>query len=394
LNNSNALPSVDYDRIPYLIIFKEQAGFKDTYAGDIGIVTLKAHLLKPVGRPSDTVLIFMHPIGGGEYLPMPNALARAGHHVIYCNSRYPGVDYALIMEKVVLDLGACVRDARERLGYKKVVLAGWSGGGSLSSFYQAQAEHPTVERTPAGDPPDLTRAGLLPVDGLMLLAAHVARAHTLTEWMDASIQDESRPDLRDPEWNLYDPRNPHQPPYGAAYVAEYRLRQIARNRRITAWVKEKLADLKRRGQENAEFAFTVHGTMADPRWLDPAVDPNGRKPGWCFMGDPRVVNDSPVGLARYSSLRSWLSQWSFDDSNADGVKALSKVSVPVLVIGNLADDACTPSHTHRLFSAISHGDKRLAEIDGANHYYTGQKLELMQSVGVIATWLREHGFGP
>jgi pimeloyl-ACP methyl ester carboxylesterase len=394
LSNSNSLPSADYERIPYLVVFKEQAGFKDTYAGDIGTVTLKAHLLKPVGRPSDTVLIFMHPIGGGEYLPMPNALARAGHHVIYCNSRYPGVDYALIMEKVAVDLGACVRDARERLGYKKVVLAGWSGGGSLSAFYQAQAEHPTVERTPAGDPPDLTRAGLLRADGLMLLAAHVARAHTLTEWMDASILDESRPDVRDPEWNLYNPKNPHQPPYDAAFVAEYRLRQVSRNRRITAWAREKLADLKRRGQENAEFAFTVHGTMADPRWLDPAVDPNGRKPGWCFMGEPRVVNDSPVGLARYSSLRSWLSQWSIDDSNADGVKALAKVSVPVLVIGNLADDACTPSHTHRLFAAISHADKRIEEIEGANHYYTGQKAHLMQSVNVIANWLREHAFGP
>jgi len=56
----------DYDRIPYLVIFKEVAGFKDTYSGEIGSVTLKAHLLKPKDRPSDTVIVFMHPIGGGE----------------------------------------------------------------------------------------------------------------------------------------------------------------------------------------------------------------------------------------------------------------------------------------------------------------------------------------
>ena len=40
----------------------------------------------------DTVLVFMHPIGGGAYLPMVNALARAGHHVIYAGSRFRGTD--------------------------------------------------------------------------------------------------------------------------------------------------------------------------------------------------------------------------------------------------------------------------------------------------------------
>jgi hypothetical protein len=32
------------------------------------------------------------------------------------------------------------------------------------------------------------------------------------------------------------------------------------------------------------------------------------------------------------------------------------------VIGNLADDACTPSHTRRLFEAIRHPDKEMYEI--------------------------------
>jgi len=35
------------------------------------------------------------------------------------------------------------------------------------------------------------------------------------------------------------------------------------------------------------------------------------------MGDPETANVGPAGLARYSSLRSWLSQWSVDDSRAD-----------------------------------------------------------------------------
>ena len=47
------------------------------------------------------------------------------------------------------------------------------------------------------------------------------------------------------------------------------------------------------------------------------------------------------------------------------------IAVPVLVVGNLADDACTPSHTRRLFEAIGHPDKEMHEIAGANHYYAG-----------------------
>ncbi|WP_197374026.1 alpha/beta hydrolase [Mycolicibacterium baixiangningiae] len=387
----------EYDRIPYLVAYQNTSGVRDVYGGVAELVVLESHLLRPRDRPSDTVLMFMHPIGGGAYLPMMNALAKAGHHVIYCNSRFRGTDSALLMEKVVEDLGEAIKDAKNRLGYEKVVLAGWSGGGSLSVFYQQQAQHPTVTSSPSGDGPDLTTLGLIPADGIMLLAAHISRHGTLTEWLDASILDESDPSDRDPELDLYNPDNPHQPPYTAEFLERYRAAQIARNRRITAWVKDKLAELRTSGlpgADVAEFAFVVHGTMADPRWLDPTVDPNDRAPGTCYLGDPRVVNMSPVGLARFCTLRSWLSQWSYDDANGDAVKAGPDVAVPALVIGNLADDACTPSHTRRLFEAIGHPDKEMHEIAGANHYYSGpgQRETLREAVGICTEWLHRHGF--
>jgi pimeloyl-ACP methyl ester carboxylesterase len=298
------------------------------------------------------------------------------------------------MEKVVEDLGEVIKDAKNRLGYAKVVLAGWSGGGSLSLFYQQQAQQPSSTASPSGDGPDLTTLGLIPADGVMLLAAHVSRHGTLTEWLDPSILDESDPTRRDPELDLYHPDNPNQPPYTPEFLARYRQAQIDRNRRITAWVKAQLAELKSQGRNDEELCFVVHGTMADPRWLDPAVDPNDREPGTCYLGDPRVVNNSPVGLARFCSLRSWLSQWSYDDARADGVACGRDVRVPTLVIGNLADDACTPSHTHRLFEAIGHPDKEMREIPGANHYYSGpdQKQTLAHAVDVITDWLARHDF--
>lgn len=366
-----------YDRIPYLVAFQNDSGVRDVYGGLAEIVVLECYLLKPEA-PSETVLVFMHPIGGGAYLPMVNALARAGHHVIYAGSRFRGTDSALIMEKVVADLGAVIADAKNRLGYSRVVLAGWSGGGSLSLYYQQQAE----------------ALGLIPADGIMLLAAHISRHGTLTEWLDASILDESDPSRRDPELDLYDPDNPNQPPYSQDFLQRYRQAQFDRNRRITSWVKNTLAELESQGRGDEEHCFVVHGTMADPRWLDSHVDPNDREPGSCYLGDPRVVNNSPIGLARFCSLRSWLSQWSFDDARADGVTCGRDVAVPTLVIGNLADDACTPSHTRRLFDAIGNPDKEMHEIPGANHYYSGpdQREPLGQAVSVITDWLARHGF--
>jgi pimeloyl-ACP methyl ester carboxylesterase len=294
---------------------------------------------------------------------------------------------------VLIDLGAFVRHAREELGYRRVVLAGWSGGGSLSLFYQSQAEHPTITATPAGDPVDLTGAGLLPADGMMQLAAHVSRATTLTEWLDASILDELDPERRRVELDLYASGGP-QPPYTSDFLEAYRAEQLARNRRITARVRERLDDLARSGRGHEEHCFVIHGTMADPRWLDPAVDPNERTPGHCYMGDPRIVNMMPAGLGRYSSLRAWLSQWSVDDSRADGPRCAADVSVPTLVIENGADDACTPSHTRRILDGFRHDDVRCRRIAGATHYYLGQRPQLREATDHCLQWLRDRAFLP
>jgi pimeloyl-ACP methyl ester carboxylesterase len=376
---------MNYERTSYLVVFDEQSAFKDTYAGPLGKVVVEASWLKPE-VPSDSVVIFSHPIGGGAWLPLVSTLAKLGVHTIYANTRYRGNDTALIMERATMDFAAVIRDAKERLGYKKVYLGGWSGGGAQSLFYQAEAQDPRVTHTPAGDPYDLVAAGFIPADGVLLLAAHLSRNLTLTEWLDASIEDESRPFERNPKWNIFAADGP-KPPFSADFIAEYRARQIARNRRITAWVKDELAALKAAGLENHERCFTVQGTMGDPRWVDPAVDPNDRQPNHCMLGDPFVVNDGPVGLARFSTLRSWLSQWSYDDSNADGLKCAARIACPMLVIENSADDACTPSHAARLMAAAGKCTIDHHVIAGANHYYFGQPELAQQAATLVRDWI-------
>ena len=380
-------------REPLVLAFQEKSAFKETYGGGTDTVVLEGQFLRPEGSPCKTALVFMHPTGTMNTLPLPNALARAGVPVLCCGSRYPHNDTALIMEKVLIDLGAYVRYARERLGFEKVVLAGWSGGGSLSLYYQSQAERPTVEATPAGDPVDLRGAKLPPADGVMQLAAHVSRATTLTEWLDPSVLDETDPSRRDPELDLYGVSGP-KPPYSTAFLEQYRAAQRARSQRITQRVWARLEALRVAGRPYDEEAFVVHGTMADPRWLDPTVDPNDRAPGQCYMGDPRIVNMMPAGLARYSSLRAWLSQWSYETSFADGPGSAAAISVPALVLENSADDACTPSHGQRIWDALAHVPRHRVVISGATHYYLGQRSCLAEATAEVTRWMSAEGFLP
>lgn len=382
-----------WDRIAAVISFPETAGFTETYGfvGTTGKVFLEGQLLIPRGVPSKTLFIFMHPSSTLQLLPMPASLAAAGLHVLCAASRYPKNDSALIVEKCVIDMGQWVEHAKTELGYEKVVLVGWSGGGALSLFYTAEAEGPSIKATPAGDPIDLTEAELPRPDGVIFIAAHLSRAETLTEWIDPSVINEADPDNRDRELDIYAADAPHKPPFSADFVKRFRAAQIARNRRITEWCQQKLEDLKRRDTGEVERPFVVHRTMCDVRWIDPAVDPNGRKPSWCFLGEPRAANVLPAGLARFSSLRSWLSQWSYDLSNGKGPRNAARIkATPVLQIENQADDAVPATHNPIIRDSLATPDKEYVVIEGATHYYKDQPEHMQRCLAAVLDWTRRN----
>ncbi len=384
----------NWTRSALILSFSDNPKFNEVYgfAGNSGKVNLEAQLMKVPDTKSDTVFVFMHPTSVLHLLPMPMALADAGLHVLCAASRYPRNDTALIMEKVAIDLGKWIEYARTELGYKYVILVGWSGGGSLSLFYQGQAENPSITETPAGEPIDLTSAGLPRADGVIFIAAHLSRAETLTEWLDPSVRNELDPDDRDPELDIYDPDCPNQPPYTEAFVARFRAAQIARSRRITDWAKSELARLHAKGTAEQERAFIVHRTMCDVRWLDMAIEPSGRRPRWTYMGDPIAVNTGPVGLARFTTLRSWLSQWSYDTSNAKGpINAARIRETPVLQIENTADEAVPASHNPKIYAALATPDKEHIRLEGATHYYLGQPELLAQCINAVIDWSKRKG---
>jgi alpha-beta hydrolase superfamily lysophospholipase len=361
---------VEYTRTPYLVVSQERHARKDVYGSIDDAVVRQAQLLRGAAD-SSTAFVAMHPIGSPAYLPAFSHLARRGLHVVACGTRYTTGDAGLQMENALLDLAACVRDAKERLGYDKIVLVGWSGGGSLLAGYQAEAEKKTITHTAAGEPSPIADTEFLAADGIALMAAHRSRHHLITDFLDPSIVDEDQPDRRDVELDIYDPANPNQPPYECTYVEHYRHAQRARNERITSRARQRYAQMQAAGRLDDEYCFVVPGTMADLRWVDPGVDPNDRRPNWSYLGDPRVANNSPSGLARFTTTRGWLSQWSIDYAQVDAVDAAPRITVPALVVTNSADDACPPAHQREFFAALASTDKRFHEIKGANHYFSG-----------------------
>jgi pimeloyl-ACP methyl ester carboxylesterase len=353
------------------IQYPETTQFREVYgfAGSQGMVNLEGIRLVPERKPSKTLAVFMHPATTLQLLPVPRALAKAGVHVLCAGSRFAKNDTPLIMEKVVLDLGAYIRHAKEKWGYEKVVLCGWSGGGSLSLFYQAQAEKPSITQTPAGE------------------AAHLSRARIFAEWIDPSVTDEADPDQRDLELDIYNPKCPNQPPYPDDFVRAFRSAQLRRVRARTAWVKETLQKLKKLNTGEMERGFVTYRTLCDVRFMDPAIEPNDRKPRWTFLGAPETANTGPVGIGRFSTLRAWLSQWSLDDSNADGPKCARSISVPLLAIENSADDAVPQPHARIIHDAAASTDKTFRVIKGATHYYQGQPELLQQAVDLCVGWM-------
>jgi pimeloyl-ACP methyl ester carboxylesterase len=334
---------------------------------------------------SDTVFVFVHPSSNFMAHYALATMAEMGVDAVGMSTRYIGNEATLLLEDCVVDIGSVLLHLRSH-GYRRIVLVGNSGGGGLVALYQNQAESPTITRAPCGAGPDLTRARLPLADALVMLMAHPGRNTVLTEKLDPALRNEHDPFDRDPALDMFEPGN--GPPYPPEFLCRYRAAQIARNERITDWSLERLAFLRdHAGGRVHDLPFVVHGTMADPRNLDLSLEPSDRKASTQW-GEPYVANLIPASIGHYTSLRSWLSQWSMRCSNGNGPQRLASVSVPVHVVYGSADPGCYPSCAQALYDGVSHANKRLTGIPGAGHYLDGQPHEKQVACRTMVDWAR------
>ena len=338
------------------------------------------------GCGKDIAFVVAHPANNfmNHYLLEP--LQRRGLAVLGLNTRYANNEAFLIMERAVQDLGRGVRFLREQ-GYRRVCLIGNSGGASLTCFFQSQAENPTIRHAPDGQEVDLMASGLLPADGIALVAGHRGRSRILTDRLDAAVTDERDILATDPDLDIFNPR--HGPPFSPDFVARVRAAQLARNRRITAWCQGRLAQYEKLSpdQPMTDEAFIVNRTLADPRYVDLALEPSGRTATTTMGTHPADDNYAANGSARLSTVRSWLSQWSYDLSRADGPARVAETKVPLININFRQDEIVFPSDMKAWVQATGTRAQH-HDLEGSGHYPMSKPPIVEQVADLIAEWSR------
>jgi pimeloyl-ACP methyl ester carboxylesterase len=199
--------------------------------------------------------------------------------------------------------------------------------------------------------------------------------------MDASVVDEYDAVASDPALDLFDERN--GPPYAAEFVERYRAAQFARNHAITDWAEVELKRVRAAGF--SDRPFTVLRTWADPRMVDPTIEPTKRPGNTCYAGVPMKANRSARGIAAACTLRSWLGMWSLRHSQTRAEPHLARITCPALVINAEQDSGVYPSDAKRIHDALAGTDKSLRSID-SDHYFTTPGARSEQA-DTIARWI-------
>jgi hypothetical protein len=320
------------------------------------------------------------------------ALVQSGYAVLAHQSRWPGNDAMASHELLLLDIAAAVTELRRR-DFEQIVFLGYSGGGSVYAFYQAQAVAPAGTRlreTAAGDPLDLNQFELPPADGIVFMSAHLGAGKTLMTEIDPSLLDESDPLSADPGLDMYDPRNGFMAPpepsrYSAEFLERYRVAQRARVARIDAIARAFIEEQRyyRDVAAEADFALlsekqqafvlrravqgrvmSVYRTDANPAAADPSLHPSSRTYGSLMAVRPDLANYTDQGFAKYLTPRAWLSLWSGLSSRASLLDNLPPVTVPTLVLCYTGDNAIYPVHAEAILDSSPASDKSIVYVDG------------------------------
>ncbi len=369
-----------------------------------------------------TVVCLMHPRADMTRHYAVPYLLEAGYAAFGQEGRWPGNDIACIHEMLVPDIAAGIKFLTEQRGFQQVVFIGNSGGGSLYSFYQAQAVTASPGRlthTPAGDSYDLNRFSLPPGDGMVILAAHLGEGKFLQNAIDPAVTDENDPLSCDPSLDMYNPANGFREPpepskYAQEFIQRYRAAQTTRVARIDAsarrYVEEQryFQELTRQPEfdkmplEKRTFIsrrallgryMEIHRTEANLTYTDPSLYPSSRDYGSLFSPRPDLFNYMEAGFGKYQTPRAWLSTWSGLSSRAAVLDNIQKVTIPTLVVHYSGDHAIYPQESEAVYQQSLAQDKQLAHVDG-DHF--GYPLKSKPNSGgrdgamkIIVPWLRE-----
>jgi hypothetical protein len=366
-----------------------------------------------------TVLVFNHPRAAFTTHYLIPFLLEAGYAAFAGRTRNVNNDINCVHEYLISDLAAQVRYLREQ-GFENVLLLGNSGGGSLSTFFQAQANTQPPNRltvTAAGDPYDLNTLDLPPANAIILFGAHAGEGLFALENLDPSVTDENDPLSCDPALDMYNPANGYRKPpevskYSPEFLKRYREAQRARCERLDAMARQIIERRRRyRAQMNdAKFDelpleeqvyitrmattskyLTIARVAANPTMTDLSIEKSTRLITSLMHPDPHTGNYMMGGFSSVMTPEGWLSTWSGLSSRANAFENIKKVDQPLLVV-NFTGDTILPHDAQGMYDNAGSKDKTFFEVDG-DHYGLAptepQLAPIIEGAGHVTRWLKE-----
>jgi pimeloyl-ACP methyl ester carboxylesterase len=363
-----------------------------------------------------TAVCFSHPRADmSQHYAVP-ALLEAGYAAYGHQCRGLNNDVDCELEKTLLDLAAGMTHLKGALGFEKLVLLGNSGGGSLMTFYQAQASARVSERlrdTAAGETCDLNLVEMPKADGVVLLGVHPGGGVFMLDCIDPSVVDEHDRLSLDPALDMYNPANGFREPpesscYAPEFLSRYRAAQRARVARIDAIARDFIAEQRRHkaSMDRTDFAnrsvdernyvarravagncMVVYRTEANPAYLDLSLNSwkSTRAVGSLLSPRPDRLNYTFGGFAQCVTPRAWLSNWSGISSRASVIESIKSIYEPLLMISLTADNGCFPDGNKLQVDACPSSDKSM-EFVAADHY-ARPLSEREKCLTMITNWL-------
>ena len=156
--------------------------------------------------------------------------------------------------------------------------------------YQAEAQTRALAESAGGRIKDAL-ADLPKADLYVSLNAHPGRPDVLTNWMDASVVDESDPVATDASLDPFHAEN--GPPYSADFIARYRAAQRARNQKITDWAKRELAAAQCGRHSRSHLSRCSAPGPICGSWIRRSIRRSGPAPR-CYRGQSGLRQSQPL----------------------------------------------------------------------------------------------------
>jgi pimeloyl-ACP methyl ester carboxylesterase len=393
------------------------------------------------GTPRDHIGIFvMHPSSPFINSPICTELANRGYQTLCADNpfsfngdAYKGYeDHSAIIARGINCLkgitppGIANSPCTSIVGITKIIIIGHSMGGPMMAFYQNIAENgaATCQRPERLIPCDPTNLSNLPkADGVILLDSHLGDAFSTMTYTDPAVVREAQPGVRNPNLDLFDPRNGFDPnlpaqtilgtpttggaTYSDKFVKAFLAGQSKRHNKLVDEALHELRDIESgRGHLYPDdMPFVVPGTNGARLWqhdtrflkctqgkylLLTAANPLGEGPQIiCSVRLPQPNRATALSFASVTnvSVRVWLGAHAvrttedynqtpnditgivFESSNTSTPTNVEGITKPLLIVVMGAHYFMRPDEII-LEHAMNTNDKTMVAVAGASHVFT------------------------